>query len=103
MRDLVDGDSIYPLGDALAATGAARPGASMAEIIDALANKPSAAEGLKAARAGQAGGARLGEAARADRQSARDLGGGGELPRAPGGDGGARRLLRPLGASRATT
>ena len=50
---LVDGDSIYPLGDALAATGLARPGATMTEIIDALANKPSAAEGLKAARAGR--------------------------------------------------
>jgi 2-keto-4-pentenoate hydratase/2-oxohepta-3-ene-1,7-dioic acid hydratase in catechol pathway len=48
---LIDGTSIYPLGDALAATGATRPGASMAEIIDALANKPAAAEGLKAARA----------------------------------------------------
>jgi 2-keto-4-pentenoate hydratase/2-oxohepta-3-ene-1,7-dioic acid hydratase in catechol pathway len=47
---LIDGASIYPIGDALAAIGAARPGASMAEIIDVLANKPAAAEGLKAAR-----------------------------------------------------
>jgi 2-keto-4-pentenoate hydratase/2-oxohepta-3-ene-1,7-dioic acid hydratase in catechol pathway len=50
---LIDGDAIYPLGDALAATGLARPGATMTEIIDALANKQSAGEGLKAARAGK--------------------------------------------------
>ena len=51
---LIDEGSIYPIGDALAAIGAARPGASMAEIIDVLANKPAvAAEGLKAARTGK--------------------------------------------------
>jgi 2-keto-4-pentenoate hydratase/2-oxohepta-3-ene-1,7-dioic acid hydratase in catechol pathway len=50
---LVDGDVIYPLGDAFAATGVARPGASMTEIIDVLANKSSAVDGLKAARAGK--------------------------------------------------
>jgi 2-keto-4-pentenoate hydratase/2-oxohepta-3-ene-1,7-dioic acid hydratase in catechol pathway len=50
---LVEGASIYPLGDALAATGAARAGASMTEIIDALANRPAAASGLKAAREGK--------------------------------------------------
>src|SRR6185503_11545271 len=50
---LVDGDSIYPLGDALAVTGLTRPGATMTEIIEALANKPSAGEGLKAARSGK--------------------------------------------------
>src|SRR5262245_27587557 len=51
---LVDSDFVYPLGDALAATGLARPGATMTEIIDVLANKPSAGEGLRAARAGKA-------------------------------------------------
>ena len=49
---LIDGDQIYPIGDALAATGAVRSGASMTEIIDALANNPAAAAGLSAARAG---------------------------------------------------
>jgi 2-keto-4-pentenoate hydratase/2-oxohepta-3-ene-1,7-dioic acid hydratase in catechol pathway len=51
---IIDGTSIYPLGDALAATGATRTGASMAEIVDALANRPAAAAGLTAARAGKA-------------------------------------------------
>jgi 2-keto-4-pentenoate hydratase/2-oxohepta-3-ene-1,7-dioic acid hydratase in catechol pathway len=50
---LIDGEAIYPLGDALAATGLGRPGASMAEIIDALANRPAAASALTAARAGK--------------------------------------------------
>ncbi len=49
---LIDGDQIYPIGDALSATGAVRSGASMTEIIDALANNPAAAAGLSAARAG---------------------------------------------------
>ena len=49
---LIDGKQIYPIGDALAATGAVRSGASMTEIIDALANNPAAAAGLSAARAG---------------------------------------------------
>ena len=51
---LIEGDSIYPLGDALAATGVVRAGAGMAEIIDALANQPgAAAAGLAAARSGK--------------------------------------------------
>ena len=50
---LIEGDSIYPLGDALAATGVVRAGASMAEIVDALANQPGAAAGLAAARTGK--------------------------------------------------
>jgi 2-keto-4-pentenoate hydratase/2-oxohepta-3-ene-1,7-dioic acid hydratase in catechol pathway len=47
---LIDGDAIYPLGGALAATGAVRANATMTEIIDALANNPAAAAGLAAAR-----------------------------------------------------
>jgi 2-keto-4-pentenoate hydratase/2-oxohepta-3-ene-1,7-dioic acid hydratase in catechol pathway len=50
---LVDGDSIYALGNALAATGIVREGASMAEIVEALANQPGAAAGLAVARGGQ--------------------------------------------------
>jgi 2-keto-4-pentenoate hydratase/2-oxohepta-3-ene-1,7-dioic acid hydratase in catechol pathway len=50
---LIEGDSIYPLGNALAATGVVREGASMAEIVDALANQPGAAAGLRAARSGK--------------------------------------------------
>lgn len=51
---LIDGGSIYPLRDALAAAGAARAGATMAEVIDALANHPAAAASLAAARKGSA-------------------------------------------------
>ena len=47
---LIEGDSIYPLGNALAATAVVREGAGMAEIIDALANQPGAASGLAAAK-----------------------------------------------------
>ena len=47
---LIDGNAIYPLGAALAATGAVRAGATMTEIIDALANNPATAAGLAAAR-----------------------------------------------------
>jgi 2-keto-4-pentenoate hydratase/2-oxohepta-3-ene-1,7-dioic acid hydratase in catechol pathway len=48
---LIDGDAIYPLGDALAAIDVVRAGASMTEIIDALANRPAAAAaGIAAAR-----------------------------------------------------
>jgi 2-keto-4-pentenoate hydratase/2-oxohepta-3-ene-1,7-dioic acid hydratase in catechol pathway len=51
---LVEGESIYPLGDALAATDVVRAGATMAEIIDALANHPGAtAAGIAAARKGK--------------------------------------------------
>ena len=51
---LIEGGSIYPLRDALAAAGAARPGATMAEVVDALANHPSAAAALPSARQGRA-------------------------------------------------
>jgi 2-keto-4-pentenoate hydratase/2-oxohepta-3-ene-1,7-dioic acid hydratase in catechol pathway len=52
---LIEGDAIYPLGDALAATDAVRAGATMTEIIDALANHPAAtAAGIAAARKGKA-------------------------------------------------
>jgi len=51
---LIEGASIYPLRDALAATGATRPGATMAEVVDALANHPAAGAGLKSARQGKA-------------------------------------------------
>src|ERR1043166_5077159 len=47
---LIEGDSVYPLDDALAAVGAARAGATMTEVIDALANRPSAAAAFVAAR-----------------------------------------------------
>jgi 2-keto-4-pentenoate hydratase/2-oxohepta-3-ene-1,7-dioic acid hydratase in catechol pathway len=47
---LIDGDSIYPLGDALASAGAVHPGAGMAEVVDALANHASAGKALAAAR-----------------------------------------------------
>jgi 2-keto-4-pentenoate hydratase/2-oxohepta-3-ene-1,7-dioic acid hydratase in catechol pathway len=47
---LIEGDAIYPLGDALAAIDFVRAGATMAEIIDALANNPAAAAGVAAAR-----------------------------------------------------
>lgn len=50
---LIEGDVIYPLGDALAATGVVRAGASMAEIVDALANQPGATAGITAARSGK--------------------------------------------------
>jgi 2-keto-4-pentenoate hydratase/2-oxohepta-3-ene-1,7-dioic acid hydratase in catechol pathway len=59
---LVEGDSIFPLRDALASAGAARAGAAMAEVVDALANHPSAAAALASARKGKAvalGAARL--------------------------------------------
>ncbi|HKA43770.1 MAG TPA: fumarylacetoacetate hydrolase family protein [Burkholderiales bacterium] len=49
---LIEGGSIYPLREALAAAGAARAGATMAEVVDALANHPSAAAGLASARRG---------------------------------------------------
>src|SRR5262245_56609667 len=51
---LIEGDSIYPLGEALSSAGAVHPGATMAEIVDALANHPAAAAGLAAARKGKA-------------------------------------------------
>jgi 2-keto-4-pentenoate hydratase/2-oxohepta-3-ene-1,7-dioic acid hydratase in catechol pathway len=51
---LVDGNSIYPLGDALASAGATRPGAGMAEVVDALANHAAAGKAIAAARQGKA-------------------------------------------------
>ena len=50
---LVEGDSIYPLNDALAAARATRASATMAEVVDALANHPGAAAGLETARRGK--------------------------------------------------
>jgi 2-keto-4-pentenoate hydratase/2-oxohepta-3-ene-1,7-dioic acid hydratase in catechol pathway len=47
---LLDGESIYPLGDALVAARAARMGAGMAEVVDALSNHASATAVLEAAR-----------------------------------------------------
>ncbi len=49
---LIEGGSIYPLGEALAAAGATRAGATMAEVVDALANHPSAGACLASARRG---------------------------------------------------
>ena len=51
---LIEGGSIYPLREPLAAAGAVRAGATMAEIVGALASHPAAAAGLAAARQGQA-------------------------------------------------
>jgi 2-keto-4-pentenoate hydratase/2-oxohepta-3-ene-1,7-dioic acid hydratase in catechol pathway len=50
---LIDGDSIYPLREALASAGATRPGAGMAEIVDALANHPAASRALASAKQGK--------------------------------------------------
>jgi 2-keto-4-pentenoate hydratase/2-oxohepta-3-ene-1,7-dioic acid hydratase in catechol pathway len=50
---LIDGNSIYPLGNALASAGATRAGASMAEVVDALANHPAAGKAIAAARQGK--------------------------------------------------
>ncbi len=49
---LVEGDIIYPLADALVATGAARAGASMAEVVQALANHSAAQDVIGRARRG---------------------------------------------------
>ena len=51
---LIEGGSIFPLRDALASSGATRAGATMAEVVDALANHPSAAAALATARKGKA-------------------------------------------------
>jgi 2-keto-4-pentenoate hydratase/2-oxohepta-3-ene-1,7-dioic acid hydratase in catechol pathway len=51
---LIEGESIYPLRDALASAGAARAGATMAEVVDALANHPAAGTALAAARKSKA-------------------------------------------------
>jgi len=47
---LIEGATIYPLGEALAAAGATRAGATMAEVVDALANNPAPGAALAAAR-----------------------------------------------------
>jgi 2-keto-4-pentenoate hydratase/2-oxohepta-3-ene-1,7-dioic acid hydratase in catechol pathway len=47
---LVEGDVIYPLAAALADAGATRANASMAEVVDALANHPAALDAIAAAR-----------------------------------------------------
>src|SRR5262245_56815228 len=54
LAGLIEGESIHPLGEALAAAGAARPGATMAEVLDALANHPAAGAALAAAHRGKA-------------------------------------------------
>ncbi len=51
---LLEGGSIYPLRDALASAGATRSGTTMAGVVDALANHPSAAAALASARKGKA-------------------------------------------------
>ena len=50
---LIEGDSVYPLREALASAGAIRPGAGMAEVVDALANHASAGKAIAAARQGK--------------------------------------------------
>ena len=50
---LIENDSIYPMGDALATAGATRASATMAEVVDALANHPSAAAAIASARRGK--------------------------------------------------
>ena len=47
---LIEGDAIHALGDPLSAVLATRPNASMAEVVDALANHPFAASALTTAR-----------------------------------------------------
>lgn len=49
---LIEDGSIYPIADALASALATRPGATMGEVIGALANHPFAAQGLENARRG---------------------------------------------------
>jgi len=49
---LIEGDAIYPLADALTTSGAVRAGASMAEVVEALANHPAAQDALAIARRG---------------------------------------------------
>ena len=50
---LIEGGSIYPLNDALAEAGVVRARASMAEVIDALANQSAAAAAVARARQGK--------------------------------------------------
>ncbi|MDR5825935.1 fumarylacetoacetate hydrolase family protein, partial [Caballeronia sp. LZ043] len=50
---LVEGELIYPLADALSTTGVTRAGATMADVIDALANHPAAQDAVALARRGE--------------------------------------------------
>lgn len=50
---LIEGDVVYPLGEALVSAGVTRAGASMSEIIEALANHPEAEAAIATARRGQ--------------------------------------------------
>lgn len=50
---LIEGDVVYPLSEALASAGVTRQGASMSEIIDALANNPEAEAAIDIARRGE--------------------------------------------------
>jgi 2-keto-4-pentenoate hydratase/2-oxohepta-3-ene-1,7-dioic acid hydratase in catechol pathway len=50
---LIEGDLVYPLSEALAIAGVTRQGASMSEIIDALASNPEAEIALGIARRGE--------------------------------------------------
>jgi len=50
---LIEDGSIYPLNDALAEAGLVRARASMAEVIDALANQSAAAAAVARARQGK--------------------------------------------------
>ncbi|MDR5855245.1 fumarylacetoacetate hydrolase family protein [Caballeronia sp. LZ062] len=47
---LIEGENIYPLADALVTAGATRVNATMTEVVDALANHPSARDAIAAAR-----------------------------------------------------
>jgi 2-keto-4-pentenoate hydratase/2-oxohepta-3-ene-1,7-dioic acid hydratase in catechol pathway len=50
---LIEGDLVYPLNEALAVSGVTRQGASMSEIIEALASNPEAEIALGIARRGE--------------------------------------------------
>lgn len=54
LAGLIEGEAVYPLADALTTVGAVRAGASMAEVIEALANHPAAQDALAVARRGEA-------------------------------------------------
>lgn len=54
----VEGDKVYPVGDALVKAGYTRQGYTMLEVIDALANNPAAMQCARDA-AGGAGGVPL--------------------------------------------
>lgn len=54
LAGLIEGEAVYPLADVLTTVGAVRAGASMAEVIEALANHPAAQDALAVARRGEA-------------------------------------------------